>query len=160
MNLDLDQLDHLKNPRVPLKISQWIFNLITWALIVSVPGYDSYKNAVYATVVFILFWLLGIGWVFLFVTNRGDHSLEELAGETMGELIQKFYFGYQVAASFLTFTAACAIGNDACVTNKIAEMDKQKTCFGQWQAATVFAFLVSVLHCVSVFFAFKKLKNE
>lgn len=152
--MDLDQLAHLKSPTVLLKLAQWTFNLITWALIVSVSGYDSYKNAVYATVVFILFWLLGLVWVFLFLTNRGHH------GESIGEKIPTFYFGYQVAASFLTFTAACAIADDACITVKKGELEKVKTCYAEWQAATVFAFLVSVLHCGSVFFAWRKLKSE
>merc|ERR1712046_96246 len=103
--MDIDQLSHLKDPKIWLKIAQWIFTLITWSLIVCVSGYDTYKNAVYAAVVFILFWLMGLMWVFLFISNRGDHS------SSIGEKIPVFYFAYQIAASFLTFTAACAIAD-------------------------------------------------
>ena len=125
--MDFDQLSHLNDPVKWLKLAQWIFNLITWSLIVSVSGYDTYKNAVYAMVVFILFWLLGLIWVFLFLSNRGDHS------SSIGEKIPVFYFAYQIAACFLTFTAACAIADDACITQSKGELEKIKTCYGQVQ---------------------------
>lgn len=120
-----------------LHLLTFIFSLISWACVVSVKGYGSVSNLVYAVVVLIIWWFLDF--CYLIVFGIGLHERINLREKQWGALD----FFISALGSCLIFAAAICI---AVSCGNISTL----------QAGSAFAFFTSFVMAGTAISAWKK----